>query len=226
MIDLGALPPREPVKHPSGPISAVSGKSVRKDDDSATEEDSGIEELEKAAQSTAQESKGKAAQTRPFSFKKSPSPEIEETVPPTLEESRGSFSPSTQNDRAPGRIIGNLHPLSDFKENIKQGDVVTEAVRDLGAVIKEVVTKPFASRRHQEMIECMIEMRRVALEQDEIDAWNKSGVLFSSYYVWLLKPFSFFPIASSEILKIVASIEFRTTKSSGKSYRRLGDLLV
>lgn len=193
LIDLGALPSREPVKHPSGPISAVSKKSVVKDnDDSATEEDSGIEELEKPTKPTAQEYKEKA---KPSSSKKSPSPKIEETIPPTLQESRGSFSPSPpQNDRAPGRIIGNLHPLSNFKENIKQGDVVTEAIRDLGAVIKEVVTKPFASRRHQEMIECMTEMRRVALEQDEIDAWNESGVLFPSHSVWLLKNlFSFFP---------------------------------
>lgn len=172
LIDLGALPAREPVKHPSGPISAVPKKSVVKDDDSATEDDSGVEDSEKIAKPAVQEKKGKASHVEPSSSKKSPSPEIEETVPPTLQESRESPSPSPQNDRAPGRIIGNLHPLRDFKENIKQGDVVTEAVRDLGVVIKEIVTKPFASRRHQEMIECMVEMRSVSLEQDEIDAWN------------------------------------------------------
>lgn len=75
--------------------------------------------------------------------------------------------------RAPGRIIGATYPLQDFKKNIAQGDLVTKAVEDLGAVIKEVVVKPFASRRHMEMVECMAAMRDTALQEDEIDAWNE-----------------------------------------------------
>jgi ATP-dependent DNA helicase 2 subunit 2 len=74
--------------------------------------------------------------------------------------------------RAPGRIIGNTDPLKDFKKNLRQGDVVTKAVEDMSVVIIEVVLKPFAKRRHEEMMECMKELRRVSLEEDEIEAWN------------------------------------------------------
>jgi len=45
-------------------------------------------------------------------------------------------------------------------------------VEDIGVIIKEVVLRPFASRRHKEMIECMIAMRDTSLKEDEIDAWN------------------------------------------------------
>ena len=49
--------------------------------------------------------------------------------------------------RAPGRIIGMAAPLTDFKDNIREGDVVTKAVEDLGWVVKEIVLRPFAGRR-------------------------------------------------------------------------------
>ncbi|KAG7096429.1 hypothetical protein E1B28_003866 [Marasmius oreades] len=73
---------------------------------------------------------------------------------------------------APGRIIGNTYPLEDFKANTEKGDVVTKAVEDLGAVIEEVVFRPFAHRRTEEMIECMKLMRKTAMVEDEVDAWN------------------------------------------------------
>ncbi|KAI0641157.1 SPOC domain-like protein [Trametes meyenii] len=85
-----------------------------------------------------------------------------------------SLSPDTRigRNREPGRIIGLTYPLDDFKKNIAQGDVVTKAVEDLGYVIKQALIRPFASRRHDEMLECMHELRKVSLEEDEIDAWN------------------------------------------------------
>ena len=82
--------------------------------------------------------------------------------------------------RAPGRIIGMAAPLTDFKHNISQGDVVSKAVEDLGWVVKEIVLRPFAQRRHAEMIECLNELREVCLQEDEIDAWN--GCVFSLYW--------------------------------------------
>ncbi|CDO74809.1 hypothetical protein BN946_scf185001.g57 [Trametes cinnabarina] len=63
--------------------------------------------------------------------------------------------------------------LVDFIKNIERGDVVTKAVEDLAFVIKDVVTKQSSSRRLDEMIECMHELRKVCLEEDEIDAWNE-----------------------------------------------------
>jgi len=40
-------------------------------------------------------------------------------------------------------------------------------------VIKEIVMKPFSSRRHDELLECMTAFRDIALKEDEIDAWNE-----------------------------------------------------
>ena len=66
--------------------------------------------------------------------------------------------------RAPGRIVGASFPLADFRANITRGDVVSKAVEDLAFVVKDVVVKPFAARRTEEMLECMRELRKVALE--------------------------------------------------------------
>lgn len=72
----------------------------------------------------------------------------------------------TQTDykRAPGRIIGETYPLDDFRKNIATGDIVSKAVEDFGWVIKEIVMKPFASRRYKEVMECLKVLRSVCLE--------------------------------------------------------------
>lgn len=68
------------------------------------------------------------------------------------------------NERDPGRIIGRSYPLKDFKNNVARGDVVTKAVEDLAFVVKDVVLRPFAGRRTAEMLECLTELRKTALE--------------------------------------------------------------
>ena len=73
--------------------------------------------------------------------------------------------------RAPGRIISLAHPLADFEKNIKQGDLVTKAVEDLAWAIRTVVMKPFASRREEEMLKCMKELRSVCLNVRECSFW-------------------------------------------------------
>jgi ATP-dependent DNA helicase 2 subunit 2 len=75
-----------------------------------------------------------------------------------------SISPEINPGRAPGRIIGTTYPLIDFKKNLAQGDVVTKAVEDLGAVITEIVMKPFSSRRSAELLECMTALRDTSLK--------------------------------------------------------------
>lgn len=93
--------------------------------------------------------------------------------------------------RAPGRVIGTTHPLEDFEKYLSQGDIVSKAVSDLSEVIIEILMKPFASRRHKEMIECMKALRDICLkvsldnhpkggldddlstfQENEIDSWN------------------------------------------------------
>ena len=84
-----------------------------------------------------------------------------------------SASPDLEIDeREEGRIIGFSYPLDDWKKNLAGGDVVSRAVEDMGYVIREIVSRPFAERRHGEMIECMREMRETCLREDEIDEWN------------------------------------------------------
>jgi ATP-dependent DNA helicase 2 subunit 2 len=75
-----------------------------------------------------------------------------------------SMSPQVNPGRAPGRIIGSTYPLADFKKNIAQGDVVTKAVEDLGAVITEIVMRPFSSRRSAELLDCMKVLRDTCLK--------------------------------------------------------------
>ncbi|KAF9014914.1 SPOC like C-terminal domain-containing protein [Cyathus striatus] len=91
---------------------------------------------------------------------------------PPLPTPARSVSPGIDPGRAPGRIIGSTYPLKDFQKNIAQGDVVSKAVEDLGEVIKEVIMRPFASRRSEEILECMKVLRDTCLKEDEIDAWN------------------------------------------------------
>jgi len=88
---------------------------------------------------------------------------------PTPARSPSSVSPPTDPGLVTGRIIGNSSPLKDFKENIMKGDFVSQAVRDLGLVIKEIVTKPFSSRRHEEMLACLKAMREVALQVCDLE---------------------------------------------------------
>lgn len=84
-------------------------------------------------------------------------------------EAQSSAAPDAENagddsGRASGRIIGSTRPLEDFEKNIARGDLVTKAVEDLGFVIQDVLTRPFASRRHKEMIECLVTLRDTALQ--------------------------------------------------------------
>ena len=84
-----------------------------------------------------------------------------------------SASPDLKIDeREEGRIIGFSCPLDDWRKNLAQGDVVSKAVQDMGFAIREIVGRPFAERRHGEMMGCMREMRETCLREDEIDEWN------------------------------------------------------
>lgn len=83
------------------------------------------------------------------------------------------YQSQTDYCREPGRIIGSTYPLSDFRHNLATGDLVTKAVEDLGWVIKGIVLRPFTSRRNDELVECLRVLRKVCLEEDEVDAWNE-----------------------------------------------------
>ncbi|QRW05625.1 ATP-dependent DNA helicase II subunit 2, related protein [Ceratobasidium sp. AG-Ba] len=73
----------------------------------------------------------------------------------------------------PGRIISNSRPLADFKKNIaSEGDLVSKAVEDMCAIIPEIVDASFSTQRYAEALDCMKELREVALKEDEIEAWN------------------------------------------------------
>lgn len=85
-----------------------------------------------------------------------------------LQEPTPARSPSPP----PVRIIGNEYPLRDFRKNKRRGDIISDLVEEFGQVILEIVMANFASRRHDEMIECLKEYRNLALKEDEIDAWN------------------------------------------------------
>ncbi|TDL15840.1 SPOC domain-like protein [Rickenella mellea] len=123
---------------------------------------------------TEPESDGEGAVTQGKKAKKGanalPTPTHSQRSSPDPAESGGASAGST--GREPGRIIGRAHPLEDFEKNIRQGDIVSKAVEDLAWVVKDIVMRPFASRRHEEMVRCMKKLRETCLHEDEIDAWN------------------------------------------------------
>ncbi|KAH6917672.1 hypothetical protein BKA70DRAFT_1556132 [Coprinopsis sp. MPI-PUGE-AT-0042] len=88
-----------------------------------------------------------------------PAPSRSTSPPPTK---RAKVAPSGDED-------GDVD-MDDAPKNLRQGDVVTKVVEDMGAVIIEVVMKPFAKRRHEEMMVCMKEMRKVSLEEGGVGA--------------------------------------------------------
>jgi len=64
--------------------------------------------------------------------------------------------------------------LRTLKKNIQSGDLVSKAVEDLAIVVKEIILEPFAHRRHRELLECLKELRRICLLEDEIETWNET----------------------------------------------------
>ncbi|KAJ6519234.1 ku80-like protein [Mycena sanguinolenta] len=137
--------------------ASKKGKEKAVVDDSATEDDSDDDILAKTA-ATAKKPMGTP-----------PPPRKNHNPLPTPAR---SLSPEFDPGRAPGRIVGNTRPLDDFKANIARGDMVSKAVEDLGAVITEIVMRPFANRRAAELLECMDTLRDTCLKEDEVEAWN------------------------------------------------------
>ncbi|KAI0079062.1 SPOC domain-like protein [Panus rudis PR-1116 ss-1] len=143
-------------------------------DDSATEDEDGAddEEEEELLLDKAPPSKPEHERAEHGGRLPTPSQTQRSTSPPPLPPSPSSPHSPTSTIRPPGRIIGLSYPLLDFQKNIKQGDLVSKAVEDLAWAVKEIVKKPFAGRREDEMVSCLRALRKVCLEEDEVDAWN------------------------------------------------------
>ncbi|KAJ7226110.1 SPOC domain-like protein [Mycena pura] len=140
----------------ASPANKAKAKAAETDG-SATEDDSDAEDL-------------LAASAKPSAAADAPRPDKRGHNP--LPTPARSISPEIDPARAPGRIIGATRPLDDFSANIARGDMVSKAVEDLGVVIIEIVMRPFASRRHAELMQCLETLRDTCLKEDEIDAWN------------------------------------------------------
>ncbi|KAJ7171774.1 SPOC domain-like protein [Mycena crocata] len=148
----------------ASPAGKGKAKAAENPDDSVTEDEDDYEDL-------------LAAKPKPVAQPSTPLPVARkngsggENHNPLPTPAR-SLSPELDPGRAPGRIVGTTRPLEDFKANLARGDVVSKAVEDLGAVIIEVVLRPFASRRSAELMDCLEALRDTCLKEDEIDAWN------------------------------------------------------
>ena len=88
-----------------------------------------------------------------------------ETQEPLQETGQEPFTAPAAFDRAiaPGRIIGSVVPLQDFKRNLAVGDLVTKAVEDICLVLQEEIIKPMANRRKDEFLECLQYLREICL---------------------------------------------------------------
>jgi len=158
LLDSAPVPSRRPNQpHTRSPQASSLEKQRRPTEESGSETE-GEDDLllvgVKSATATAPDPDSPDASALPATPDRSASPDLE------------------IDEREEGRIIGFSYPLDDWRKNLAGGDVVSKAVDDMGYVIREIINRPFAERRHEEMIECMREMRETCLREDEIDEWN------------------------------------------------------
>lgn len=155
---------------------------------------SSMSQMEIDSQEAKKEPKKKAAEsdseTEPESDEEAPPPKVKsKPIPESQSQEDYEMLPmpersSTPNleGRAPGRIIGTLHPMEDFKKNTNVGDIVTKVVEDMSFVIKEILRQPFAERRHDELIELLKVFRDIA--------WHVSQPPTYAYYGLIDLPIS------------------------------------
>lgn len=86
-------------------------------------------------------------------------------------ESQGSILESQElsqavvaDDKPAGRLIGFNEPLSDFESCTKNEAKVVKAVEDLFFIVDSVVHRPFASKRFNEMVNCLKTARSTCIK--------------------------------------------------------------
>ncbi|KDQ54942.1 hypothetical protein JAAARDRAFT_196318 [Jaapia argillacea MUCL 33604] len=167
MLLLDNMPRTTPSPQKNQPLASTSSQQLTPSKKKPVVQDSDTETEDEDESNLLLDKKGPPrTRTRP-DFLPTPAPDSPSSSSQQLQ--RLSIS---DRGRAPGRIVGTTYPLEDFRQNIKEGDLVTKAVEDLGFVIGEIVMKPFTERRTGELLDCLKEMRDVSLKEDEIDAWN------------------------------------------------------
>lgn len=81
-----------------------------------------------------------------------------------------------RDDREPDHVkdISLIHPVSDFNEmrKNKKEDLVESALQKMAAVIEKFVTESLKGNLYEKAIECLSELRRGAIEEDEVDFFN------------------------------------------------------
>ena len=200
-----------PTKNGAGTSANSSKKQTteKMDVDSSTEPESDGEEASKAKEE-------KRTVQLP-----SPEPTISNgTFPQSQSQSQSQGQSQSQSQsqsqaldldvgKQPGHIIGSARPLRDFKQCVKEGDnaKILQAISELGEFIQSVLSQPFARLRHEEMIECMKELRvsclkvcaflyahdllrtcvlsLFSIQKGEIDNWN-AYVLLSNHRIFIL----------------------------------------
>ncbi|KIY45729.1 SPOC domain-like protein [Fistulina hepatica ATCC 64428] len=106
-----------------------------------------------------------------------PTPALSVSPPNTrhhIDDGMEAPSPSQDDDifsgREGGRVVGTTDPLKDFR--LAALDNAEKAVDDLAWVVRHIMSKPFASRRHQELIDCLYEMRGICVKEALAPRWN------------------------------------------------------
>ncbi|TCD60796.1 ATP-dependent DNA helicase II subunit 2 [Steccherinum ochraceum] len=165
LLDQVSKPAKKSSSHASPHRKSVSPTTKKRqpkkaDSDSETEEEEEPEDL-------LLEQKPSAT-SKPESKRKPAKPDEPMTPPASAPDTQQEPDPG----RIPGRIIGLTDPLGDFGRNVAVGDIVTKAVEDLAWAVLQIVNRPFASRRTDELLDCMKEMRKYASMEDEVELWN------------------------------------------------------
>lgn len=160
---LEALPPRKKVKQSQ--TQSQAGKYEQESPKVSKSQSQLASQKRKPAESGSETEPESDAEELLLDKKPKEPPETEdddddEGILPTPEQS----VLAEESFKEPGRIISTARPLEDFRENLRQGDLVTKSVEDLAYVIKKIVGQPFASKRNDELFECLRALRDVAVQ--------------------------------------------------------------
>ncbi|THU87767.1 SPOC domain-like protein [Dendrothele bispora CBS 962.96] len=151
---------------------------VKKEDDGSETEDDSDDDLQGPQAIKAAPSKASTSNSNPLPTPaRSLSPRAHSISQSGLQNPSMDVDTDIDPQRDPDRVVGRTKPLEDFRKTIQDPSSVpstkVKAIKDIGDVILGIALAPFASRREEELKDCLKEMRRAALEEDEIDLWNE-----------------------------------------------------
>eukprot|EP00331_Platyophrya_macrostoma_P017586 CAMPEP_0176474710 /NCGR_PEP_ID=MMETSP0127-20121128/43185_1 /TAXON_ID=938130 /ORGANISM="Platyophrya macrostoma, Strain WH" /LENGTH=729 /DNA_ID=CAMNT_0017870191 /DNA_START=31 /DNA_END=2220 /DNA_ORIENTATION=+ len=73
------------------------------------------------------------------------------------------------------RNIGTSNPISDFKKMLgdKSEDLASKAIEQMTEIIRKFITESFQGSLYEKALQCLIELRKACIDEDEAPAFNQ-----------------------------------------------------